>query len=471
MRTLAVLALFVSFAAHAEPVPTFQSPFGKTEVCDALPHLPGGEYDEDDALDEADMCKIDFYDTTGIAVCPKTWSTSPGTMIYDISESGKSQREYEAQASCGGSKSGHKKLARFKQSMNMDGTSGTFSRSSMLYYHFSRYLNTTVNVPVAVMRTFDKDAHWERVSKKAHTKNMGKSAMNRAGWKWMYNVEKTPTNYRPIDELFTADRQQIFGALLEGGGERYGEEFNGIRSAWGVAQNNDFQKTPAFLAIRSSKPFAQAIEEGLSQGLRDSKIARAMGARPSELQMGSWMKELTEITLLDYIFNQQDRIGNIDFKWYAYSIMEDGGVKTKRVKSDLQRASMSRINFEKRGVRTELIQRTQLVDNDAGGRLYRNFTKDTQMLQKIRHIHTDTYRRLMALNRDLQSSGPVYQILNEKFGLTANQLLIIVKNTKEAATIYRDACANNTLQFDLLTPKQIMRGDEPEAKPADCNNP
>jgi hypothetical protein len=31
-----------------------------------------------------------------------------------------------------------------------------------------------------------------------------------------------------------------------------------------------------------------------------------------------WMRDLADITLLDYLFGQQDRIGNIDYLTYWY---------------------------------------------------------------------------------------------------------------------------------------------------------
>ena len=45
-----------------------------------------------------------------------------------------------------------------------------------------------------------------------------------------------------------------------------------------------------------------------------------------------WMKELTEIVLLDYIFNQQDRVGNIDYVWTWY-YQKDGEYKTREEKA------------------------------------------------------------------------------------------------------------------------------------------
>ena len=81
-------------------------------------------------------------------------------------------------------------LAKFKQTMNQPGTSGTFSPSSLLSYHFSRYFDATVDIPVAVYRSMDKDAHFVRVSHKAFTRNMGKSWMNKAGWQWLDRAEQ-----------------------------------------------------------------------------------------------------------------------------------------------------------------------------------------------------------------------------------------------------------------------------------------
>jgi hypothetical protein len=46
-------------------------------------------------------------------------------------------------------------------------TGATYSQASPLYYHFSRYLNATVDVPVAVMRTMDAKEHLRRVASSA----------------------------------------------------------------------------------------------------------------------------------------------------------------------------------------------------------------------------------------------------------------------------------------------------------------
>ena len=63
---------------------TFQSPNGLAERCVQIAPIPGGQYSDGDVKDEAAFCQIDLY-APDIALCPKTWSTSPGMMIYDVS--------------------------------------------------------------------------------------------------------------------------------------------------------------------------------------------------------------------------------------------------------------------------------------------------------------------------------------------------------------------------------------------------
>jgi hypothetical protein len=459
----------MSFSVSAT---TFQSPNGVTEECRALPHIAAGKYDIEDGEDEQKLCAIDFYAQNQIALCPKTWSTSPGTMVYDISKSNKSQADYEAQASCGGSKAGHEKITKFKQTMNASGTSGTFAPASLLYYHFSRYFDATIKVPVTVYRSMDKEAHFSRVTNKAHTKNMGKGAMNKAGWKALYNAEKNPASYRPASELFTADQKQIYGMLGDQGGERYGAEINGIRSRWGDAQNLDFQETPGFLALRSEKPLDEAIAEGLAKGMKNAKIRQAMGPGASKFQMAVWMKELSEIALLDHMFSQQDRIGNIDFKWYVYYSDDKGKVKSDKLDAETPRANMARIDYPRKGQPgVELVQRTRLTDNDAGVKEnYTNFTKRTKMLEKIRHLAPETYKKLIDLDKDLQAGGFGLAYIKDNFGLNDAQVKKIVENTHEAAQIFRATCNAGKLKFDLASVKAAFKGGI-QPVTLNCDNP
>lgn len=64
--------------------------------CSTLPPLPDGIISE--AIESAKLCNIDFT-STSVAICPKTWSTSPAALIYDLRDTawaGKSG-DFEAQ--------------------------------------------------------------------------------------------------------------------------------------------------------------------------------------------------------------------------------------------------------------------------------------------------------------------------------------------------------------------------------------
>ncbi|RZA08594.1 MAG: hypothetical protein EOP11_04395 [Proteobacteria bacterium] len=446
-----VFASFLSVLAGlpAARAAEFTSPRGVNEQCLSIARV-GGAYSAKDDKTEAKLCGYDIY-REEIAVCPKLWSTSAGTMLYSTVAKGVSQREYEA-SKCG-QKKGHDKLAKFKTTMNQSGTSGTFAPSSLLYYHFSRYLQTLVQVPVSVYRSFDKDEHFDRVAAKAG----GMGAMNKKAWEVLRAAEKNPASYKPTRELITADGKQIYGVLLDdGGGERYGAEINGVRSKWGDAQNNDFQNTPAYLALRSEKAYAGAVQDGIGSAKGSAKMLGDLGSlHLGGVQMGIWMRELTEITLLDYIFSQQDRVGNIDFDWY-WVFEKDGVIEAKKEKRD-EYKNLARNKMKSIGAPEEiaqynpvLVQKSIIGDNDAGGRIqYVNYTKKTKMLEKIRHYNAGTYQRLQALNADFQSGGTIYQHLKGSFFLDDAQIKQIVKNTAEAAQILKSTCLAGKLRFDL----------------------
>jgi len=406
----------------------FSSPNNIQEQCIAINSMPGGVYTDADRRLEKEYCSMDIYSNTGI--CPKTWSTSPGTMFYGLSGSQYSSATQLEASVCQKQRHVPIKAIAFKSTMNMRDTSATFSTASLLYYHFSRYFDTQIKVPVAVFRSIDRQAHLQRVTHKgiAYTK----SHMIHDAWKDMLEIETSPASYHPVDELFTADRKQIYGALVGGSGKRYSGIINGSRkSSWGEGQSNDFQKTPPFLALSSEKPVAQAV------ALHEHKATKE--------QMVFWMQDLTEITLLDYIFSQQDRIGNIDFTkvWVSTS---DGHIKrSEQPPAEDQKA--------------QLIKQTHINDNDAGGRYaYANFTKKTKMLENIRHYNRETFQQLMKLDDDFARQGVLYEYLSQAFGLSTKQRDMIVKNTRLAAEILRNNCLREKLTFDLKPEQFFIRG-------------
>ncbi|MBS1971978.1 MAG: hypothetical protein JSU04_16830 [Bdellovibrionales bacterium] len=469
---LAPLMVFMNIhpamAALSGDVTQFKSPNGVTESCIALTKLPLGKYSDGDIQKEKEFCSLNFYNNS-VALCPKTWSTSPGTIVMDNSKSGKMSAQSEA-SNCGRDSS-LDSIAKFKQTMNRPDTSGTYSNSSMLYYHFSRALDATVDVPVAVYRTMDRKEHYDRVSTKAHPPANAK--MNIAGWSHLKDAEMNPASYSPTSDLFTADGQ-LYGVLLKDKGERYGVEVNGTRaSGWGKGQNMDFQKTPGFAALRSSQDMPAAIEDGINQAFKDPAMSRGFaGVRPSATQVTLWMKEISEIVILDYIFSQQDRIGNIDYRWFWVFQDASGKVQTAKVDSKVALLKKTTIKppAEIAAFNPVLVQKTSIGDNDAGAMIsYANFTKSTGMLESIRHISADTYRRLIKLSDDFDKQGANYQAL-ANYGLRADSLRQTIGNTKMAAAVLMKACQAGTLKFDLVSYKDAYQ-KKFAATPVNCQNP
>jgi hypothetical protein len=432
--------------------------------------MPGAVYSAVDRDLEKAFCAIDFY-SGDHALCPKVFSTSPGTLVYDLSRGPFAGDSEAFEAEQCATRSPVKRGApgepvSYKMTMNDAHTSATFSTAALLYYHFARYLNADVHVPVSVYRSMDRKQHLARVTRRGVDLSAQRrgGAMNHAGWKILQAAEQNPASYRATGELFTPDRKQVYGVLLQPHGDRYGPEFNGTRqSGWGEGQNRDFQETAPFQALRSALPLAQAIEAGIHAAAANTTLRQAMRTGIAPEQMVFWMKELTEITLLDYIFSQQDRIGNIDYLSYWYWV-EDGQIRRMP-------ASGTRLPEKLAGHHAIRIRRTQLNDNDAGGRVpYANYTKKTRMLENIRHYNADTYRRLLRLAADFAARGELYAYVRDTFQLSRPQLQQVVNNTRLAAGILRDSCRAGRLRFDLDPPTFLLSG-KAEQQQLDCDNP
>lgn len=446
---------------------THLSPNGLEERCVMLARMPGATYRSRDTAEERSFCAIDLHHSAH-AMCPKLFSTSPGTLIYELTTGpyAGNPAGFERDVCPRGQisvKEAADEPMSFKISVNTRETSATFANSSLAYYHLSRYFDSAVHVPPAVFRSIDKDAHLARVTRHGESISAGKPSlrMNHAAWIVLARAESQTGTYKPSDELFTADRKQIYGVILHPRGRRYGEEINGSRkSGWGDGQNRDFQLTPPFIALATNLPLHQAIAEGLARGYK----REAVPSGTHEEQMIFWMRELVDITLLDYIFSQQDRIGNIDYSTYWYWVDHEQKV---------QRMPAHGVHPPEEIARhaPKLIKRTELADNDAGVRTsYTNFTKRTGMLEKLRHYAPVTYRRLIALDKDFAAHGPLRDYVRTTFGFSDSEFAQIESNVRSAAEIVRTSCRSGRLRFDL-DPDELLRSGKVTEVTLDCDNP
>lgn len=499
---LSLIFLFSTQVFSQENTINHTSPNGVLEVCRVLDKIPNGEYSESDLEKESEFCSINFYSPT-VALCPKTWSTSPATMVRDISGSEYDVSSYVSSRYCGARNKtkgeGVKNLAKFKSSMNQGrrssggGTSGTYSPSSLAYYHVSRYLGARVKVPVSVYREMDRSYHFQNITPIGLAKSRGSKIKN--GWRWFNLAGNDPDAYSPREELVTVDASRYKGVLIKGPGERYGVALTGRRTrSWGRKQHVQMMDEVApFLALKSDKPLLESVEDGLSRSRKVSSGMRAALSDVSNLQMVSWMRELSEIVVLDRIFGQQDRVGNIDYKWYWAYVSDKDKIKYKAEKrseyeelsrsemasSDISLPDKSWVTKVKIGTTPVLIQKTFLNDNDAGARDYRgspgatigrytSFPDSAKWVDGMKHFSAKLYERLMTLNSDLQSEGPIYLWAKAQLGMNDKSLQMIVDNTKELTDELKALCS--TMKFDLDQVGSVLKeGFVPEETAVDCN--
>jgi len=427
-------------------------------ACHRLPPLAGVSTAEDQSTEEA-FCAIDVA-SASVAICPKTWSTSPAALIYDLEGTawaGKAAAFENEICAVGGRARdrAHRELAIFKNSLNGRETSGTFAPASLLYYHFSRLLETRIQVPAAVLVEFPAQAYRQRVvSPGLADSDSARLKMLHAGWREMELALSDPANYSHRRELFTADNEHLWGIFLLQDGRRYGPEVNGTRaSGWGDGQNRDFQQTPAYLALRADLPLPQAAAKGLTMAKANAAMAKVLPEQVTATQVAWWMHEVTELVILDFMLRQQDRIGNIDYQW-RWQWLQQGELRVSYTDPGKAGAIKLRVSL--------------LNDNDAGVRSgYANYASRTGMLDGWHHMDPGLYRRVQQLGADFAASGPVATAVRENYRLSRREAEGIIQRGIEVAAKLRQRCEAGALRFDL-TIAAVMDPANALEEPVSC---
>ncbi len=441
-------------------VTEYPGPGGIVERCVQIADFPGAAYSHKDRETEANYCAIDLEQA---GLCPKLWSTSPGTVIFTM-KAGVSPAEFEREHCDDGHHAkdyASDKPAVLKVSVNGKATSATFAPASWVYYHLSRYFRTHAYVPPAVYRSLSLQSHHERVVEPALRLVKGRHArMLSAGWAYMQALESGELGGTAARQALTDDGRQVFGVLIDNKGDRYGAEVNGTReSGWGSGQNEDFQQTAPFLALRDPAAIPQAAAAGIRAARRNPKMAKDLPADTPVEQVYSWMQAVMEIVLLDSVLGQQDRIGNIDYRWRWYWV-EDGVLRDRA-------AHGQEAPGELQGQTAWRLRQSAINDNDAGVRAgYANFAQRTGMLEELAHFDPALYRRLGELVADLQARGPAWRWMRESAGLSENEAGRITERATAAFEGLKAQCEAGSLKldFDLVA---LLGGTAPTMV-ADC---
>lgn len=410
-----------------ENIVTHNSPRGVIESCVIPSRLANANYSKKDLKSEGELCAPNFY--TDAAICPKFGSTNPGLLFWKPTQN-HSKAWIEA-SSCDDDKLKAldiDRLSKYKQS-----TSCSYTPSILAYYHISRALGNAAQVPVAVLRTMDSQEHKKQMEK-ATSQLAGSNQLIAQTWGQYKRVHATPQRF---PEIFDNSLQQVYGALVDNvkGEEKY-TEVNGIGS-YDTRYERFLQQQP-FLNVQNSASVAQIV------GSTDfNKVAATVVQ----------MKDVSDMVIMDTLLSQQDRIGNIHFKfvWYFLDANQGNGIGTKKSKAELDRRRQVIIPAEEqaqmKAQNAVLVKEMILKDNDCGVSKP-NMMKRFDAVSKLSHVSYETYQKFGQLRKSLATAETKNQFMNGMV-FTAKDYANTVSLANQIAATLKAKCQAGTLKFDI----------------------
>jgi hypothetical protein len=365
-------------APRAQEITEHTAPNGTVELATRPSTFPGHPeiYSQKDIEKEKELAAIDFYngktkDDLDIVLIPKTYSTSPGLNVHAIKLPAGASRLSYASAHTGKSDSGQgKMIAKYKQSIP---THFTYSPSILGYYHLSRFLDAG-HVEPAIVRTMDVASH-KPLADLGKAKATGSN--NRTQWTELRALDDAHSN----PSLYTKDGKQLYGALQANPtGEQSYPHLSDLGGAAAFAASSEFAK------VTSSSPLKLNYKDAAG------KLDQAA------VQQIVQIRDLSDMVLIDYIMSQADRFSGNMHSEKVYLWIENGVLKSDSKKSDPAKAAEQLKQIPADAV---LVNRMIMKDNDAG-LISGNSAKTNHLLEKISHMDSKTYDRLLDLQKELQ---------------------------------------------------------------------
>ena len=311
---------------------------------------------------------LDFFAPSGpqsVGVVPKLHNTSAGIEIYELAPPLNKQtfEKTEGPYRPGitkkySNKRSGKKVAKFKV--------GTMAQSGLACFHMSRLLGHLVEVPPATYRTMDIQ-EFEKVGDQAHT--TGHPDCTEA---WA-NLRAMAKSANP--KVVLPGGKLVFGSLAQNPrGENSSPEDYWTRDA---IRGHSFYKV-----LSSKSPVANTLNLNDAKCLQDLALAQ----------------DMTRGVILDSIFRQVDRLGNISVAQLQHYVTAEGRVKWDDKLSDKDKAdAVSPI---------QSLKRIMYKDNDDGMMWGVDSITVTPILDETHHIDQTIYNRLQWLSALMQGSEP-----------------------------------------------------------------
>jgi peptidoglycan hydrolase-like protein with peptidoglycan-binding domain len=418
---------------RAQEITEHTAPNGTVELATRPSTFPGHPeiYSQKDVETEKELAAIDFYngktkDDLDIVLIPKTYSTSPGLNVHAIKlPTGESRLSY-ASAHTGKGDSGQgKMIAKYKQSIP---THFTYSPSILGYYHLSRFLDAG-HVEPAIVRTMDVASH-KPLADLGKAKATGSN--NRTQWTELRDLDDAHSN----SLLYTKDGKQLYGVLQANPtGEQSYPHLSDLGGAAAFAGSSEFERvtTPTPLKLNYKDATGKLDQTAVQQIVH--------------------IRDLSDMVLMDYIMSQADRFSGNMHSEKEYLWIENGVLKSESKKSDPAKAAEQLKQIPADAV---LVNRMILKDNDAG-LVSGNSAKTYHLLEKISHMDSKTYDRLLEFQKELKKPE-VAQWYQEELLFTAADFNTMKNNVDQAVGILSSR-KDNGLFLDANVRAALESGD------------
>lgn len=319
-----------------------------------------------DKIDE--LGGFDFFALSGpqsVGVVPKLHNTSAGIEIYELAPplTKETFERTEGPYRSGitkkfSNKRSGKKVAKFK--------AGGLAESGLAAYYMSRLLGHLVDVPPATYRTMDVQ-EFNKVGSQAVT--TGNSSCT-AAWATLRSMVRSNN-----PKIVLPGGKSVYGstAVNPRGEDSSPEDY------WTVSAIRGH----SFYRVLSSKsPVANIVNLNDAKCLQDLALAQ----------------DMTRGVILDSIFKQVDRLGNISVDLSEHYVTKEGKVKWDDKPSDKDKADAA----------SPLVPLKRIVykDNDDGMNWGLSSISVTPILNDTHHLDQTVYSRLQWLSGLMQDSEP-----------------------------------------------------------------
>jgi hypothetical protein len=400
---------------RGEDTQNFSIPNRETESCIIASRLDDAKYTKKDAETEKALCELNRV--SNAAVCPKLNSTNPGLDFFSVPE-GMTPAQVVAQ-NCEvkvNGKSAAKKLAKYKLS-----TSCSYTPSILSYYHLSRYLGNVLNIPQAVIRTFDLQDHRAYGDSALKTLKAEKKSADLIyqTWSGLKSALDAGRSSKRFAQLMTIDADQSYGALVRNAKDEtfYTEFFN---------KGSD--RTAAF---RDNNAIYKLLKNP------QTRVDRAWNQK--NVQLFQQLVDGSNMIIMDTLLSQQDRFGNIHALEKFLVATGSGPDFQIKVAKNLEEVP------PELKANAVAIREMILKDNDCGV-TKENRARKGQLLEGLAHISPVVYQQLLKLQNE---SADLKAHFKTEFLYTESDWQAVQNNLNHIVKTIKSRCKSGQLVQSL----------------------